>query len=47
MVYEAKIDNENEKEVNWHSLTGGEGEGLEKYVKNEQDRRFPGLGGKD
>lgn len=35
------------KEVNWHSLTGGGGEGLEKYVKNEQDRRFRGLGGGD
>lgn len=47
MVYKAKIDNEKEKEVNSHSLTGGVGEGLEKYVKNEQDRRFRGLGGKD
>lgn len=24
MVYEAKIDNEKEKEVNWHSVTGRE-----------------------
>lgn len=40
MVYEAKIDNENEKEVNWHSLTGGEGEGLKKrYVNNEEESR--------
>lgn len=44
---EGKIDNGNEKEVNWHSLTGRGGEGLEKYVKNEQGRRSRGLGGKD